>query len=212
MGVRHGEISVFFVQHTGVSECLILTMIPACLTDFRDRFAVSWRQSASCLGVSETPNQCSPIWGSFIQNRFRMQQAARLQCVFSKSEKTGHEREKRCTQRCRKCLFLRGKPSRQQNMRLNILKDWNSSSVYCHCKTKILQPIWLSKSVPIEYCVYCICSLLRNLKCVGLLQTVLHTILCSFIRPCVNTCQYLKLQGSEPLLFTSLFSVIFKQM
>lgn len=56
-----------------------------------------------------------------------------------------------------KMSFHTQQPSRQLNMRLNILGECNSSSVYCHCKTK--QKIKLAQQV----CLRRICIVFLNI-------------------------------------------------
>lgn len=133
----------FFVQHRGGLEYLIPTMIPACLTE------VCRELKAKCImpSCSETPRGVRPSKPTLIHLgdvlRTIYTAAGSPAPVLSpppESELKGHKRKKKkkkcCTQRFRKCLFTHGKPSRQQNVRLNILKECNSSSAYCRCKTK----------------------------------------------------------------------------
>lgn len=116
MGVRHGEISVFCATQRSLG--VLNPDYDPCLFDWFPRNGLLWAEGKvhhaerqqMPQGVRHSKLTTVIIWRDFIQYQFWMQRAAQLQCVFPKSEKTGHEREKCCTQRFSKCLFAHGSP------------------------------------------------------------------------------------------------------
>lgn len=134
MGVRRGEISGFLCNTGEVLE-LNPDYYPCLFDWFPKQFhweleakciILSWSR---CLKVSEPPNQSSHTGDVFYNTAFECGRQPRSS-AFSNKVKRRAMKEKGTF---RKWLFSH---FMQQNMRLNIFKECNSSSAFFHRKTK----------------------------------------------------------------------------